>query len=130
MAAGLKLCRLSVTLMMVACLLRTTVSGPWWVDREPEEPSRPAPGAGSALGLDRTVRCSVTLTMVACLFSVNCLEVGSIGWSEAGRGGDGDWLHRVEPGKLAERLTFLEEMVMEEKPALFWGMSVATAELV
>lgn len=125
----MKLCRLSVTLMMVACLLRTTVSGAWWVDRDPEEPSGPAPGPGSALGLglDRTVRCSVTLTMVACLFSVNCLEFGSIGWSAVG---DGDWPGRVEPGKLAERLTFLEEMVMEEKPALFWGMSVATAELV
>lgn len=104
---------------MVACRLRTTVSGAWWVDREPEEPSGLAPGPGSALGLDRTVRCSVTLTMVACLFSINCLEFGSTGWSAAGRGGDGDWPGMEEPGKLAERLTFLEEMVMEEKPALF-----------
>lgn len=118
--------------MMVACLLRTTVSGAWWVDREPEEPSVPVPGPGSglALGLETTVLCSVTLTMVACLFSVNCLEFGSIGWSAAGIGEDGDWPGRVEPGKLAERLTFLDEMVMEENPAVFWGTSVATAELV
>lgn len=108
------------------------MSGACWVDRGSEEPSGRAPGAGSglALGLERMVLCSVTLTIVACLFRVNCLEFGSIGWSAAGRGEDGDWPGWVEPGKLAERLTFLEEMVMEEKPALFCGMSVVTAELV
>lgn len=68
--------------------------------------------------------------MVACLFSVSCLEFGSIGWPLTGGGGVDDWPGWAEPWKLAERLTFLEEMVMEEKPALFWGMRVVTAELV
>lgn len=94
---------------MVAFLLRTTVSEAWFAGGAP---------ALSALGtgLD-IVLCSVTLTMVACLFTVNCLEFGSMGWLAGG--GDGDSLEWGEPGKLADRLTFLEEMVMEEKPALF-----------
>lgn len=50
--------------------------------------------------------------------------------------GEGDslaWEERLwvsEAVKLADLLTFLEEMVMEEKPALFCGMIVVTAELV
>lgn len=55
-------------------------------------------------------------------------------WRASGGEGDSldweDWLQVSDPGKLADLLTFLEEMVMEEKLALFWGMIVATAELV
>ncbi|TNN73861.1 hypothetical protein EYF80_015878 [Liparis tanakae] len=125
---GLQLSLCSVTLMMVAFRLWTTVSRAWpsraW-------PSRAWPSGGVTTflwlkeGLD-TILCSVTLTIVAFLCTVTILEFGSMV-------GDGDSPERPKassPGKLAERLTFLEEMVMEEKLALFWGMSVVTAEWV
>lgn len=40
----------------------------------------------------------------------SCVEATLLDWEE--------WLQVWEPGKLADLLTFLEEMVMEEKLAL------------
>lgn len=51
-------------------------------------------------------------------------------WFGAAGGGEGEGLLARKPEKLSDLLTFLEEMVMEEKPALFWGMMVVTAEPV
>lgn len=67
---------------------------------------------------------SVTLTIVAFRCTVKCLEFGSMGlWSMGCGEGDSrdweEWLLVSEPGRLAVLLTFLEEMVMEEKPGLF-----------
>lgn len=91
--------------MMVAFLLWTTVSE-----------ASPAGGVPSLFVLEKgleKVLCSVTLTMVAFLCTVTRPEFGSMG-GERGSAG------RVsEPGRLADLLTLLEEMVMEEKPALF-----------
>lgn len=66
--------------------------------------------------------------MVAFLCTANWLELRSIAWFWAGTG-EGPGLVAFVPEKLSDLLTFLEEMVMEEKPALFWGMMVVTAEL-
>ena len=76
--------------------------------------------SGLRAGPDVTL-CSVTLTMVALLCIVRGSTCG---------GGEGDREERPELGRLADLLTFLEEMVIEENPALFWGVSVVTAELV
>lgn len=102
-------------MIMVAFLLWTTVSKAWLAGGVP---------ALSVLGtgLD-IILCSVTLTIVAFLFTVTCLEFGSMDWWASGGEGDSlDWeecLWVSDAGKLADLLTFLEEMVMEEKPALF-----------
>lgn len=97
---------------MVAFLLWTTVSKALL--------SGGAPGLfllGPGLVI---ILCSVTLTIVAFLCTVTCLDFGSLVWCAIGGEGDWeDWFWVSEPGKLADLLTFLEEMVMEEKPALF-----------
>lgn len=66
--------------------------------------------------------------MVAFLWTVNWLEFGSIAWIWAA-GGEVEGLLAWKPEKLPDLLTFLEEIVMEEKPALFWGMIVVPVEL-
>lgn len=78
---------------------------------------------------------SVTFTIVAFLCTVTCPGFGFIvePWFAGGEGDLLDWEELVEapePGRLEDLQTFLEEMVMEEKPVLFWGISVVTAELV
>lgn len=108
---------------MVAFRLWTTASRSWL-----------AAGVLSVLGAELAIiHCSVTFTIVAFLCTVTCLGFGSMD-SLLGGVGEGDWLDWEEwlvsePGKLADLHTFLEEMVMEEKLALFWGMIVVTAEL-
>lgn len=101
--------------MIVAFRLWTTVSIAWPV------------GGVPALFVLRTglaiTLCSVTLTIVAFLCTVTCVEFGSMGGRASGGEEESlereEWLQASEPGKLDDLLTFLEEMVMEEKPALF-----------
>ena len=99
--------------MMVAFLLWTTVSKVWLVVGVP---------ALFVLGLD-IILSSVTLTIVAFLCTVTCLAFGSMDWWDSGEEADAldrkEWLQVSGPGKLHDLLNFLDEMVMEEKPALF-----------
>jgi len=103
--------------MMVAFLLRTTVSKEWLGGGVPAF-------LVLVLGLELDITLlSVTLTIVAFLCTVTCLEFGSMGeWFKGGEGDLLDWEERLlvlDPGRLVDLLTFLEEIVIEEKPALF-----------
>lgn len=62
------------------------------------------------------VVCCVTFTMVAFLWTMTCLEFVFIDSQESGR--------------LDDLQTFLDEIVIEENPALFSGIKVFVAEVV